>query len=165
MHRVALSGSARRRLSFVFCLAACACARPADRGEVAAPRASLGHAGTEPGAPSIPWSRKTREQRMEFMGLVVHPKMKALFQSANAKAYAHFRCQTCHGDDMEAVGFRMPNALYALPEGDPMKAALDYDATTAKLMEERVVPAMSELLVAGDPGARKVTCHTCHQKE
>lgn len=155
----------RRHVLLVSCLAACACTRPADRGEVAAPHAALGRAGTEPGAPTVPWSKKTREQRMEFMGLTVHPKMKALFQARSAKVYAQFRCQTCHGDDMEAVSFRMPNSLYPLPAVEPMKAALDYDAVTAKFMADSVVPAMNELLGAGDPGAAQVTCHTCHGVE
>lgn len=100
------------------------------------------------------------------MALAVYPRMKALFQAHDAKEYAIFRCQTCHGDDMERAGFRMPNSLYALPESDPVKAALEYDPATAKFMVDQVVPAMKELLGKNDPAVEaRSGCLSCHQTE
>jgi cytochrome c553 len=157
----------RRLVAFVLGAAlALSCAKPADRGEVKSARSPLGHAGSEPGAPKTPWSSKTHAERLEFMGIFVFPKMKTLFQTESPSAYAHFRCQTCHGEDMEAKGFRLPNSLYALPAEDPVKAALAYDEKTAKFMMDRVVPAMRELLGKDDPAtAHGFGCLTCHQKE
>jgi hypothetical protein len=142
------------------------CAKPADRGEVRSAQAPLGKAGVEPGAPRTPWSRKTHAERMEFMGLFVFPKMKALFQAESPKAPAHFRCQTCHGEDMEAKAFHLPSSLRPLPADDPVKAALAYDEKTTKFMVEQVVPTMKALLGEGDPvTAVGFGCLTCHQKE
>ena len=141
------------------------CARPADRGEARPPSASLGSSGVPPGAPSVAWSRKTREQRMEFMGLSVYPRMRDVFQSHDAESYAQFRCQTCHGEDMEARDFKMPSSLFALPEADPVAAALEHDAKTARLMVDEVVPEMRSLLGRNDPAtAQRLSCFSCHQR-
>lgn len=114
----------------------------------------------------MPWSRKTHEQRAEYMGLFVYPRMKAVFQEHDPKGYAQFRCQTCHGEDMERVDFKMPNSLYALPATDPIKAALEYDAKTATFMMQNVVPAMKELLGKNDSEiGERFGCLSCHQAE
>jgi hypothetical protein len=100
------------------------------------------------------------------MGLYVFPKMRATFQAFSPKAYEVFRCQTCHGIDMEEVKFKMPNHLYALPASGAEQAALDYDEKTARFMIDTVVPAMRDLLGSGDPQfAQTVNCHTCHATE
>lgn len=105
---------------------------------------------------------------MEFMSTVVYPKMKQVFQEQDPKAYANFKCQTCHGNDMEAVNFKMPNSLYALPTDKTIDAAMEYDAKTTKFMMERVLPTMSELLGIAplDPKTGQgFSCFNCHQKE
>lgn len=103
---------------------------------------------------------------MEYMGLYVFPQMRALFRTSNPNLYKSFRCQTCHGTDMEAVRFKMPNHLYALPETGAEQAAIAYDEKTARFMIDTVVPAMRDLLGKNDPElARAVNCHTCHAKE
>jgi cytochrome c553 len=100
------------------------------------------------------------------MGLYVFPKMKDVFRGYNANLFKTFRCQTCHGLDMEAVSFKMPNRLYALPAEGAERAAMDYDAGTAKFMIEAVVPTMRELLGKNDPEvAKRINCHTCHPNE
>lgn len=150
---------------------ACGGAQPAsatpDREETASSE-SAAPAGPEPGAPDVPWPQKTREQRMEYMGLVVYPKMKETFQSFDAKGFAEFKCQTCHGKDMEAVDFKMPNSLYGLSATDPMGAAMEYDEQVAKFMAETVVPTMAELLGTApyDPATHEgFGCFGCHQME
>ena len=57
-----------------------------------------------------------------------------------------FRCQTCHGENMEQADFRMPNGLHPLSSDDPVKAALAEDEPAARFMVETVVPTMNELL-------------------
>lgn len=122
--------------------------------------------GPEPGAPGVPWSKKTREQRGEYMGHVVYPKMRALFREHDAGAFDDFRCQTCHGENMEQAHFRMPNALPALPAADPVEHGRSHDEKTTKFMVERVVPAMKELFAADDPAfAQSFGCFHCHQKQ
>jgi hypothetical protein len=142
-----------------------ACARPADTGGSRVPDAPLGNAGVEAGAPGVPWSKKTHEQRMEFMGLTVYPKMKSLFHAQSTTDFAHFRCQTCHGEDMETADFKMPNALYSLSPTDPIKSGNDDNPGMTKFMVESVVPAMKELFAKDDPEmASEFGCLNCHQR-
>jgi hypothetical protein len=143
-----------------------ACARPADTGGARTPDAPLGTNGVEAGAPGIPWSKKNHEQRMEFMGLVVYPKMKAVFREHDPKEFAQFRCQTCHGEDMESVDFKMPNSLFALPASDPVKAGSADDANMTTFMVDKVVPSMNALFEKDDAGtAATLGCLNCHQRE
>jgi hypothetical protein len=92
--------------------------------------------------------------------------MRSLFRSFSPNAYKVFRCQTCHGIDMEAVSFKMPNHLYALPATGAEEAAIAYDEKTARFMIDTVVPATRDLLGKDDPElAKAVGCHTCHATE
>lgn len=129
------------------------------------PESSTGGSAEEPGAPNVPWAAKDRKQRTEFMGLYVFPRMKDAFQGHDAKAFAEFRCQTCHGDDFERseVDFKMPNDLYPLPAADPVTAAKEYDAEVTAFMVEQVVPQMAELL-GKEPG-KEFGCLNCHPSE
>jgi hypothetical protein len=129
-----------------------------DRAEVAAPLAPLGTQGIAPGAPGVPWGKKTAEQRMEFMGLSFHPRMKELFQKSAPATYDQFRCQTCHGEDMEGRGFAMPAALRKLERADPIAAGRSRDARATDFMVSAVLPVTRELLGAGD-------CFSCHAPE
>jgi hypothetical protein len=148
-------------LPLTFAAAAAAC------GGGNGPRA----AGPDIGAPDVPFRHKTRNEKRAFMGARVLPKMREVFQGFDAKGYSGFACETCHGGDMEAVDFRMPNSLYALPEKDTIAEAISYDEKTAKFMMEHVVPSFAALLsekpgTLGNPGAPGgITCFTCHPHE
>lgn len=111
----------------------------------------------------LEWKDMNREQRLEYMGVTVMPAMKTLFQEYDAESYAEFKCQTCHGEDMEAVDFKMPNGLYALPAADPITAAKEYDAEVTTFMMEKLTPKMAELL-GMEPG-KEMTCMSCHEAE
>ncbi|HVU01039.1 MAG TPA: hypothetical protein VHE30_04775 [Polyangiaceae bacterium] len=111
-----------------------------------------------PGAPDVPWNEKNRDQKMEFMGLHFFPEMRAAFRSHDPNA--DFRCQTCHGEDMEAVNFRMPNGLFPLPRENPIAAATEYDEKTTAFMNGEIVPLARKLL--GDAPAGASPCHSCH---
>jgi hypothetical protein len=122
--------------------------------------------GVSEPSPAIPWAEQTREQRLEYMGNVVYPKMKALFQGYDAEAFADFKCKHCHGDDMEQVDFKMPNGLVPFPKDDVWQAAVAQDEDAAKFMAEQVVPAMAELLGQApyDPETHQgFGCLNCHQ--
>jgi hypothetical protein len=163
MHRV-------RRAPFLAILFGCAVVACGPRAETAGsktPSAPLpgGGRSVEPGAPSVPWRDKTREQRVEFMGLVFFPKMQSLFEdgprgSEPDEARGPFRCQTCHGEDMVDVAYRMPNGLFPLPKASTTQAALAHDEKFARFMMEQVVPVARELFGASDPD--DVGCHSCH---
>jgi len=146
-----------------------ACGKAPESGGAASAddsASSEGASSSEPGAPDIPWAEKTFEQRQDYMGLVVLPKMTAVFKEHEADE--EVKCQTCHGEDMEQVKFEMPNALYALPAENTFQAAMEYDAEMAKFMSERVVPEMAKLLGMepfNPETGQGFGCFGCHLKE
>jgi hypothetical protein len=95
---------------------------------------------------TTPWKDKSREQRMDWMGIAVFPKMRKLFLEQDSEKYQDFACQTCHGKDMELVDFRMPNTLFALSKSDTLAQAKEYDEKTTDFMLSAVVPEMAKLL-------------------
>jgi hypothetical protein len=104
---------------------------------------------------------------MDWMGLAVFPKMRAVFQEHDAK-YATLDCQTCHGKDMEMVDFKMPNYLFSLPKDNTLDWAKDYDAKTTEFMSEQVVPEMAKLLDMEPYDAetgKGFGCFGCHPAE
>ncbi len=109
------------------------------------------------------WKDMDRDERMEFMGLTVMPAMQEIFSEFDAEGYKEFKCQTCHGDDMREVDYKMPNGLYALPLEDPITASKDYDEATTTFMMEKVVPKMAELL--GEEPVTELKCASCHDVE
>jgi hypothetical protein len=124
--------------------------------------------GPNIGAPFRPWSQKSHDERQGFMAAHVEPTMKRLFMSFKPKSYSDFGCETCHGKDMDLLDYRMPNALYALPEKDTIAEATSYDEDTTKFMMEKVVPTFAKLLSESpkEPGtAGGVSCFTCHPHE
>jgi hypothetical protein len=124
-------------------------------------------AGTE-AKHGTPWKHKNREQRLDWMGLQVFPKLRQAFVERDP-AYANFKCQTCHGSKMEMVDFKMPNpGLFSLPKANPIESARDYDADVANFMVEKVVPTMAELLdmPAYDPETKQgFGCFGCHPSD
>jgi cytochrome c553 len=117
------------------------------------------------GAPAVPWKEKRLDERRAYMATHVEPQMRAQFQKFNGSAYAAFGCETCHGADMEAVEYRMPNSLFPLSKEDTLAEAKDYDEKTTHFMMTEVVPRFASLLdeKPGVPGG--VTCFTCHPSE
>jgi hypothetical protein len=136
----------------------------------AAPAAPGAHAD-EPlvGQPQVAWKDMTKEQKGKFMKAAVMPKMKAAFQTFDPDLFAKFNCQTCHGKDAKARGFKMPSPdLYVLPS-TPAEFAplLEKKGKWMKFMGETVKPVMAGLLglpnydpKAPAPGA--FGCGGCH---
>ncbi|MCH9685210.1 MAG: hypothetical protein K0V04_27490 [Deltaproteobacteria bacterium] len=106
-----------------------------------------GETATAPGAPDVKWADKSFQQRKEWMGIEVLPKMKGLFQEYDNAQFKGFGCDTCHGDDGKDKEYKMPSdAIYPLPKADPITAAMEYDEAVTKFMMERVVPETAALL-------------------
>jgi hypothetical protein len=121
------------------------------------------------GKSELQWKDKTHEQRMDWMGLQVFPKMKGVFTEFDADRFSGFACQTCHGEQMEMVDFQMPsNELYALSRKDTLKSAREYDAKVTDFMVGTVLPKMAELLDT-QPYDRETKsgfgCFGCHPME
>lgn len=131
--------------------------------------AEAGGASESFGAEGTPWSKKTREQRMDWMGLEVFPKMRAAFTEYDAERFSSFACQTCHGKNMEMVDFKMPNdTIFALSKSDTITKARDYDAKVTDFMAETIVPDMAKLLDTQpyDPETNTgFGCFNCHPAE
>jgi hypothetical protein len=116
----------------------------ADGGEAPA---DSGEAKVPPGAPDVKWADKTFQQRKEWMGIEVLPKMKGLFKEYDEAQFKGFGCETCHGDDGKDKKFAMPSdSIYPLNKADPIKGAMDYDEKMTKFMMEKVVPEMATQL-------------------
>jgi cytochrome c553 len=125
---------------------------------------------TPPGAPDVKWADKTFDQRKEWMGIEVLPKMKASFKAYDEAQFKGFNCETCHGADGKEKGYAMPtDSIYPLNKADPVGKAMAYDEAVTKYMVEKVVPEMAALMDAEpfDPktGSGTVGCFTCHPAE
>jgi len=138
----------------------------AETPESEAPEAEPEEEATEPGAPNIAWADKDAAQRKEFMGVYVFPKMKDSFKAHDAERFGTFKCQTCHGEDGKANGYKMPNdEIIPLPADNPIEMARDFDAEVTTFMVDVVVPEMGELLgqtVDATTGKGEFGCHACH---
>ena len=110
-------------------------AADADGGASDADGGDGGAAKAPPGAPDVKWADKTFQQRKEWMGIEVLPKMKASFKEYDEAQFKGFGCDTCHGEDGKDNGYEMPtDSIYPLPKDDPIKAAMEYDEKVTKFM-------------------------------
>lgn len=113
-----------------------------------------------PSTPSSPtWDTMTRQQRLEWMGTDVFPKMKALFQEHDPERYKNFSCETCHGQGYQSVDYKMPHTIFPMDKKNPTTDK-DSDpklAAAAKFMNEKVLPEMRKLL-----NKPSVYCFDCH---
>lgn len=148
----------------VCCLAVVACGgstpAPADATSDSTSEAVSGAEADTP--KELAWKEMNREQRLEFMGVTVMPVMDKLFKAYDAEGFAEFKCQTCHGPDMEAVDYKMPNGLFSLPAANPVESAKEYDAPMTAFMLDELTPKMAELLQLGPT---EFGCFSCHEKE
>lgn len=121
------------------------------------------------GAPKIPWAKKTRPQRQDYMGIYVLPRMEKMFMAWRPDDYAKFRCQTCHGEkfDKPPVDFHMPRVAFPLKADDPIGGAMKYDEEATRFMVEKVLPTMAELFGEKPYDAETgqgFSCFRCHPK-
>jgi len=70
-----------------------------------------------------------------------------------------FKCETCHGADMEAAEYAMPNGLFTLDNrGRPIEPTYNSERV-GEFMDDEVVPLAEDLLDQGQFG-----CLSCHER-
>lgn len=162
----------RRHLLLAICAFLTACGgaaateteTPSDEPEV-----SASTSGSEEA--QLAWADMSQEQRGEYMANVVVPRLRPVFQQFDAEEFAEFNCATCHGDNAQEVGFRMPNGLHPLnPTQIPsMFESEDPEVQrVAQFMAGEVTPLMTELLGAApyDPETHQgFGCMSCHSAQ
>ena len=99
------------------------------------------------------WSKLSFEDKHSVMTFTVLPNMARTWRDFKHTEDASMTCRTCHGQDAEAVNYRMPNP--SLAKIDPAHPPVN---ETATFMKTKMVPQMSELVSA------EVGCNTCHLK-
>ena len=127
----------------------------ADAGEHPSAIEALGISG-----PDVPWEEMSDFDREMYMVGKVLPIMQELFRGHDPERYAEVACETCHGEEMREVEFRMPVASMFVvpPEGTPAyESMVATFPETVRFMREDVTPAMGTML-----GADGFTCAGCH---
>jgi hypothetical protein len=132
-------------------------------------------AGSPASPPTAPqpsakaWKDMTRHERGRYMGEVVLPRMRTLFQSFDAQHFAVVNCAMCHGPGAEDRTFRMPNeALPRLPDNAAGFQALAREKPEwMRFMAEQVRPQMAALLGKEEidmrnPKPDAFGCRNCH---
>lgn len=99
------------------------------------------------------WAKLSFEDRHSVMTFTVLPNMARTWRDFKHAEDASMTCRTCHGQDAEAVSYRMPNP--SLAKIDP---AHPPSGPVAEFMKTKMVPEMSNLVSA------EVGCNTCHPK-
>lgn len=113
------------------------------------------------------WTSLSRQDKIAYMSSTVVPVMGALFEAYDSERFASFSCTTCHGDDMVAAHYQLPNDLFRLdPSALPYSSSADpTEAAWGTFMETQVLPTMAELLGtdAVDAGGDGLSCFDCHR--
>jgi hypothetical protein len=126
------------------------------------------------GPPGVAWKDMTKKQRGRYMSKVVMPVMEPLFKDFDAKRYAEFGCDTCHGKGADAGTFEMPNPdLLAIPGPDDPEAfapIFEKQPEMVKFMGGKVMPEMARLLGREpfdyqNPKPDAFGCLGCHTKK
>lgn len=115
--------------------------------------------------PDVAFDKLDHDQRIAFMRQKVMPVMKPIFVGHDAKDFAEFGCQTCHGAEAKDGHFDMPNAK--LPKLN-FKDMTKWKQADLDWMKNEVTPAMAKLL--GEPmyseqNPKGFGCLGCHTME
>ena len=120
---------------------------------------------------TVHWDKMSVSDKRKHMKKVVLPEMKKVFQEFDAKTFAKFNCNTCHGDKAEKNKFKMPNPdLPKLPQPTDRAAFMalsEKKPEVTKFMGTKVKPEMARLLGLEEFNiATKVGfgCYACHTK-
>jgi hypothetical protein len=119
--------------------------------------------------PDVPFDKLDPGQKAQFMKERVVPAMTPLFQGHDAKKFAQFGCETCHGKGVKDMHFDMPNkALPKLIVKELMAGTSKFEKRDLEWMGKDVKPTMAKLL--GRPewtpeNPKGFGCHACHQME
>jgi hypothetical protein len=111
-----------------------------------------------------PWDDLDEDQRLEFMRELFEPQMREVFQGFDGMEFEEFKCETCHGTDMEEADYAMPNGLIPLDNrGNPAEPSYRAEEME-ELMDDEVVPLGQELLEQPDAGQNQWGCFACHEQ-
>ncbi len=113
------------------------------------------------------WATDSWEDRHDTMTFLVLPNMARTFQTFFGKKDPDMTCETCHGNDAEAVAYKMPRGLPPLdPRHLPRRDASNpNEARMAAFMIDEVTPRMARMLETPpyDPATRTgFSCFSCH---
>lgn len=87
---------------------------------------------------------ETPEEKGAFMKDVVVPTVQELVRTHTGNAAAEVNCKSCHGQDPQAVGFKMPSP--DLPALNPEGFFAEHNQDMVKFMAEVLTPKMVEVL-------------------
>lgn len=121
---------------------ACASSTPEAQAPDAeqAPTAEAPEAKTAPAEVPATWQKDMpKETQIAFMQQKVMPAMGPVFKEHDAKEFANFGCETCHGPEYKTPTQYLP----ALTLKDGKLTSFETDPEISKWMAEKVVPAMA----------------------
>lgn len=103
----------------------------------------------EPPAPSVKrFAEMNEPEKREHMSKVVAPRMRTLFEAADASRWTGLNCQKCHGYAIPGTPMQRPQ--HTLPKltlsGDGLQRLRTKQPEVTKFMVEIVVPAMAEAM-------------------
>jgi hypothetical protein len=123
-----------------------ACASGTPEAQTPADETPATEASTAPAASAAPlelpatWQKDmSKEMQIAFMKEKVIPAMDPVFKAYDAKEFANFGCETCHGPEYKTPTQYLP----ALTLKDGKLTAFETDPEVSKWMAEKVVPAMA----------------------
>lgn len=140
-----------RYLACIALLAACGSKSPSPTGPGSA----------TPALPDVPFDKLSHEQKAELMQDKVVPALEPVFKQHDAKRFAEFGCETCHGKGAEQRHFRMPNPELPQLSRDMSK----FKKEDIEWMATQVKPAMAKVLQLKEWTPEDQTgfgCSGCH---
>jgi hypothetical protein len=117
-----------------------------------------------------PWDDMSYDEKEWYMIGKVHPVMRQVFQSFNAKKYEgeKFECVPCHGEQPEKRKYKMPSDhLSPVPAFGSAEWKEMENTRIFKFMNLRVTPAMGQIIgkQAWDHETGEgYSCWGCHPK-
>jgi len=142
---------------------------------LAVPWAASRVSAKDAAASQVAWKDMNYQQRKAYMKDVVTPKMKPIFRGFDAKTFADFGCETCHGKEPQKTKYKMPGPdVHPLPNTpEKFQAKLKAEPTWPKwtdFMAKQVEPAMGALLAIPvfdpkKPAPGTFSCGACHKLE
>jgi hypothetical protein len=143
-------------------LAACGSSAPAPAQPSSGPQA-------EAALPDVPFDNLNHEQKAQYMKQKVVPAMTPVFQNHDAKDFAQFGCETCHGKDASARHFEMPNPeLPKLVMKELMAGTSKFKPEDIEWMHKEVAPTMAKLVQMqpwSPDNPKGFGCASCHPVE
>jgi hypothetical protein len=145
---------------------------------IAAAAACAGKSASQPKAPEpeahealpdLPFEKLDPGQKAQFMKEKVVPAMTPLFQNHDAKKFAQFGCETCHGKGVKDHHFDMPNKeLPKLVVKEMMAGTAKLEKRDIEWMAKEIKPTMAKLLGRTEwtpENPKGFGCGQCHPME